>query len=230
MSNMQMFFTISLFLMATLMPIEAIHYQVINNATGTAGGTRFDNEIGIPWSAQTLRHASKFIWKIFQQGEGERNNKVEEILMIVEISEYIAYEEDNEIHVSTEYIANYVGDLMFEIKGILFHETTHVWQWFGNGEAPAGLTEGVADYVRLKAGLVPPHWPKRGTGKKWDEGYAVTAYFLEYCNGLKDGFVAKLNEKMKDCYSEDYLVHLLGKNVDDLWKDYKAKYNTTITT
>lgn len=63
----QIFLFAWLLLMASLTPTEAVYYQVINNGTGTPGGTRFDNEMGIPWSAHTLKHASNFIWRIFQQ-------------------------------------------------------------------------------------------------------------------------------------------------------------------
>ncbi|KAL1812027.1 hypothetical protein ACET3Z_022092 [Daucus carota] len=226
MPTMPIFSIISLLLIPTLVPIEAVYYQVKNKGTSTPGGTRFDNEIGIPWSAHTLKHASNFIWRIFHQQNSDDRAKVDNITMIVQDSEYIAYEENNQIHVDTKYIANYVGDVKVEIKGVLYHETTHIWQWNGNGTAPSGLIEGVADYVRLKSGLAPPHWRKRGMGVNWDDGYDITAHFLEYCNGLRDGFVAELNGKMKYSYSEDYFVHLLGKNVNDLWMNYKARYNT----
>ncbi|KAI6678088.1 hypothetical protein NL676_038884 [Syzygium grande] len=90
---------------------------------------------------------------------------------------------------------------------------------------PGGLIEGIADFVRLRSG--PGHvpgWVQPGQGNRWDQGYDVTAHFLDYCNGLRKGFVAKLNKKMRTGYSDDYFVDLLGKNVDQLWKDYKAKY------
>jgi hypothetical protein len=38
------------------------------------------------------------------------------------------------------------------VTGVLYHEVTHVWQWNGQGRANGGLIEGIADYVRLKAG------------------------------------------------------------------------------
>ncbi|KAF2294614.1 hypothetical protein GH714_013693 [Hevea brasiliensis] len=62
-----------------------------------------------------------------------------------------------------------------------------------------------------------------GKGDRWDQGYDITAKFLEYCNALKNGFVAELNKKMKSAYSDQYFVDLLGKSVDQLWSDYKAK-------
>lgn len=101
---------------------------------------------------------------------------------------------------------------------------THVWQWNGNGQAPHGLIEGIADYVRLKAGYGSSHWVKPGQGARWDLGFDVTARFLEYCEGLKVGFVAELNKKMKNSYSDKFFVELLGKPVEQLWKDYKAKH------
>ncbi|OJD15857.1 hypothetical protein AJ78_03910 [Emergomyces pasteurianus Ep9510] len=67
---------------------------------------------------------------------------------------------------------------------------------------PSGLVEGIADFVRLKAGLVPPHW-KRPTGKaergeKWDQGYQATAFFLEWIEDVKigKGAVGMLNDRL----------------------------------
>uniref|UniRef100_A0A2N9GAW3 Uncharacterized protein n=1 Tax=Fagus sylvatica TaxID=28930 RepID=A0A2N9GAW3_FAGSY len=117
-----------------------------------------------------------------------------------------------------------LGDARIEVIGVLYHETTRVWQWSGNNEAPIGLITGIADYVRLKAGWASPHWVQRGSGLRWNEGFAVTAYFLDYCNALNDGFVAEVNALMKYYYSDSFFVKLMGKSVDELWIDYKAHY------
>lgn len=45
-----------------------------------------------------------------------------------------------------------------EIKGVLVHEMVHTMQFNGKGTCPGGLIEGIADWVRLRAGLSPPHW------------------------------------------------------------------------
>jgi len=38
---------------------------------------------------------------------------------------------------------------------VIYHEVAHSWQWFGAADrVPGGLIEGIADYVRLKAGYV----------------------------------------------------------------------------
>lgn len=43
----------------------------------------------------------------------------------------------------------------------------HILQWDGNCEAFSGLTEGMADFVRMKAGYA-------GVGSRWDRGYEIT--------------------------------------------------------
>ena len=127
---------------------------------------------------------------------------------------------------SATYLGAFSGDVKGEFTGVLYHEMTHVWQWNGDGEAPGGLIEGIADFVRLRSGYVPGHWVGPGQGDRWDQGYDVTAWFLDYCNGLRSGFVAELNKKMRTGYSDSYFVDLLERSVDQLWKDYKAKYAT----
>ena len=47
-----------------------------------------------------------------------------------------------------------------EIRGVLVHELVHCLQHNGRNTCPGGLVEGVADFVRLRAGLAPPHWKR----------------------------------------------------------------------
>ncbi|GAB4856583.1 hypothetical protein Ancab_014500 [Ancistrocladus abbreviatus] len=215
-----------LLLLSSIQPTHAVDYEVINNAANTPGGERFTNEVGTDYSRDTLSAATTFIWQIFQQDNPADRKDVQKITLIVESIDGVAYTQNNEIHLSANYVAGYSGDVKTEITGVLYHEMTHVWQWNGNGQANGGLIEGIADYVRLKAGYAPSHWVKPGQGDRWDQGYDVTAYFLDYCNSLRDGFVAELNKKMRDGYSDSFFNDLLGKSVDQLWSDYKAKYNS----
>ncbi|EOY18815.1 Uncharacterized protein TCM_043303 [Theobroma cacao] len=59
------------------------------------------------------------------------------------------------------YMGNYSGDVKREFTGIIVHEADHVEQWNGNGQTLGGLIEGIADYIRLKAGYAPPHWVRQ---------------------------------------------------------------------
>ncbi|XP_030944605.1 uncharacterized protein LOC115969166 [Quercus lobata] len=205
--------------------IHAVEYVVTNNARNTPGGVRFNNEIGSKYSKQTLISATDFIWRLFQQNSNADRKNVAKVSLFIDDMDGVAYARNNEIHVSARYINGYSGNVKTEITGVLYHESTHIWQWNGNGQStPGGLIEGIADYVRLKAGYAPSHWVKPGQGDRWDQGYDVTALFLDYCNSLRNGFVAELNKKLRNGYSANFFVELLGKNVDQLWKDYKAKY------
>jgi hypothetical protein len=188
------------------------------------GGVRFRDQIGAQYATQTLDAATQFIWKVFQQNTPADRKTVQKVSLFVDDMDGVAYTSNNEIHLSARYVNSYSGNLKNEITGVLYHEMTHVWQWNGNGQANGGLIEGIADYVRLKANYAPSHWVKPGQGNKWDQGYDVTARFLDYCNGLRNGFVAELNKLMRNGYSDQFFVQLLGKTVDQLWKDYKAKY------
>ena len=205
---------------------QAVKYTVTNNALSTAAGVRFRDEICAANAKQTLNSATQFIWRLFQQNTPADRKNVQRISLLVDDMDGVAYAINNEIHLSARYVGNYTGNVKQEITGVLYHEVTHVWQWNGNGRANGGLIEGIADYVRLKAGYAPSHWVKPGQGQKWDQGYDVTAYFLDYCNSLRNGFVAELNKKMRTGYSDQLFVQILGKTVVQLWNDYKAKFGS----
>ncbi|XP_065872676.1 uncharacterized protein [Euphorbia lathyris] len=218
-------FIISLLvILATIAGNHAVDYTVTNTAASTAGGARFASQIGVEYSKTIMSAASEFIWRMFQQPNvGDRKN-IQQVKLFIDDMDGVAYATNNEIHFSAKYIGSYSGDLKKEFSGVIYHEMTHIWQWNGNGQAPGGLIEGIADYIRLKANYIPSHWVKPGQGDRWDQGYDVTARFLEYCNEIRNGFVAELNKKMRSGYSDRYFVDLLNKSVDQVWRDYKAKY------
>ncbi|TKY50991.1 Basic secretory protease [Spatholobus suberectus] len=184
-----------LLFLSTLHETQAVKFTVTNNALKTPGGVAFRDKIGAAYAKRVVVEANRFILRVvFQQ-----------------------YNDDDRKNVRK-------GDAKTALAGVLYHEMTHVRQWDGNGQAPGGLIEGIADFVRLKANYAPSHWVKPGQGQKWDQGYDVTAHFLDYCDSLKNGFVAQLNKLMRTGYSNQFFVQLLGKPVDKLWREYKAKY------
>ena len=108
-----------------------------------------------------------------------------------------------------------------EMLGVLVHEMVHCWQW--SGKAPTGLIEGIADWVRLNAGLAPPHW-KRHKSDTWDAGYETTGYFLDWLERHKcgEGAVRNLNAWLrKNSYDKDAIWHdLCGHSIEKLWQEY----------
>ncbi|KAK7280296.1 hypothetical protein RJT34_25358 [Clitoria ternatea] len=218
------------FLVFAIHGTRAVEYSVTNNALTTPGGVTFRDKIGAAYAKQTLDSATQFIWRVFQQNTPADRKNVQKVSLFVDdihdMDGVVAYTNtsNDDIHLNARYVNSNSGDLKTGITGVLYHEMTHVWQWYGNGQAPGGLIKGMADYVRLKANYAASNWGKPGEGQKWDQGYTVTAYFLDYCDSLKSGFVAQLNKLMRTGYSDQFFVQLLGKSVDQLWRDYKAKY------
>ena len=138
-------------------------------------------------------------------------------------------DDHKEIHLSLDYVQNFAEkpkECRHEIIGVVTHEMVHCYQYNGHGTAPWGLIEGIADFVRLKAGLAPPHWkgPKEELGERWDSGYQKTAYFLNWLEERHgSGSVGKINETMVEKYDEDKFwpgIFGEGNNIDTLWKSY----------
>ncbi|KAF4551930.1 Hypothetical protein D9617_11g007770 [Elsinoe fawcettii] len=108
-----------------------------------------------------------------------------------------------------------------ELLGVICHELVHCYQWNALGSAPGGLIEGVADFVRLRAGFVPPHWKRQG-GRDWDAGYQTTGYFLDWLEGkCGEGAVRRLNEALREReYKDGLWKELFGEEVGRLWGEY----------
>ena len=134
-----------------------------------------------------------------------------------------------EIHFSTDYIAGVPNDRRkSEMLGVLRHEMVHCWQWAAKGTCPSGLIEGIADWVRLRSNLVPPHWKREWDGD-WDAGYQHTGYFLDYLEDrFGDGTVMKINEHLRDReYNEDsFWMECCHHPIKTLWKDYGKKMDS----
>ncbi|KXL43879.1 MAG: hypothetical protein FE78DRAFT_151411 [Acidomyces sp. 'richmondensis'] len=129
-----------------------------------------------------------------------------------------------EIHLSCSFLAKLADDgARHEILGVICHELVHCFQFAAEGTAPGGLIEGVADWVRLKAGLAARHWKREAEGR-WDAGYQKTGYFLEYLEQrFGEGTVRRMNAVLGEGrYDEKALFARCcgGKEVEELWRDY----------
>lgn len=132
-----------------------------------------------------------------------------------------------EIHFSLNYIARSRADQRYELLGVLCHELVHCFQWNAEGTCNGGLIEGIADWVRLRAGLAAQHWRREAEGD-WDSGYQHTGYFLEWLEQkFGPGTVRKLNGCLrKGKYSDDLFKKCCdGQSVEDLWQQYGEYLN-----
>ncbi|KAF9245913.1 hypothetical protein BU15DRAFT_40879 [Melanogaster broomeanus] len=150
---------------------------------------------------------------------------VKSITLVLRSFEGVAYtfgsHTDKEIHLSLDYIATSASRARDEISGVLVHEVVHCYQYNAKDTCPAGLIEGIADFVRLNAGYAPPHWRAVG-GNRWDAGYDTTAYFLDWIEKrCGKGTIRKLNAYMKDSkYDEKIFTPVASDSVDNLWNLY----------
>uniref|UniRef100_A0A0E0EZ95 Uncharacterized protein n=1 Tax=Oryza meridionalis TaxID=40149 RepID=A0A0E0EZ95_9ORYZ len=196
----------------------AVTFDATNTASSTAGGQRFDREVGVDYAKQVLADASSFIWDAFDQpGDGGDRKPVDAVTLTVEDIDGVAFTSGDGIHLSARGTS---GDARAEVTGVLYHEATHVWQWgLQDYAAHSWVYEGITDFVRLRA----PATRRPGQGNSWEDS-SVTARFFDYCDSVKPGFVADLNAKLKNGYNVDYFVQITGKTVQQLWQDYKDKY------
>ncbi|KAF5757559.1 hypothetical protein HanXRQr2_Chr17g0828171 [Helianthus annuus] len=205
-------------------------YVVINEAPTHGGGIKFVKVIGgIPYTQKIMRHINKFIWyKVFKQNTPADQKPLDNVTVFIKDfvgAEGIAWGNDR-INISAVFLRDYPGPMSLKwiFTSLMHHEMTHVFQWNGEGKTPAPLVEGIADYTVLKANYNPPGFNMPGSGDRWDQGYDYTTRFLEYCDELVPDFVAKLNNMMRKTYDVSFFHNLTGKPVEELWKDYKAKY------
>jgi hypothetical protein len=136
-------------------------------------------------------------------------------------------DEHKEIHFSVHHFADTdESRRVDEVLGVLTHELVHCVQWNAVGTCPGGLVEGIADWVRLRAGYIPPHWKPDPSGE-WDSGYERTGYFLDFLDTVYgDGTVRRINQTLRhQKYDEDtFWPGLFGKGIKDLWKSYTQTF------
>ncbi|KAF5448215.1 hypothetical protein F2P56_028771 [Juglans regia] len=180
-AQLSLIFLSSLLLLApALHGTQAVEFIVSNRAETTPGGVTFNNQLGVEYTRQTMESASNFIWNIFQQSNEADRKSVQRVPLFVDDMEpdKIAYTtisngNNYEIHVGDDYIQRIMGDMIkTDFNGVLYHEMVHVWQWHDYGTYRSGnVSEGIADFVRLKANYVPNSgWVQPGGGDHWDQG------------------------------------------------------------
>ncbi|KAI4367510.1 hypothetical protein MLD38_023241 [Melastoma candidum] len=207
-------------------PIDPIlGFNVTDN---TPGNSRFKRAIGRDHALEVLRNAAYFAQEMLgPDGLGRGFAYVKLTIENFGGNQTVAaISTGTQIRLNSMYIENFTGDVKYEFNGIVFHENAKMWLQARQGLAPRWILTGIMDFVRLEGGWPSQRWPKRGSGSRWTNGYAITAFFLEYCSRNKKYFVRELNSMMKRGYSNHYFAQLLGKDVHELWDDYKSLYGT----
>jgi hypothetical protein len=142
---------------------------------------------------------------------------------------------DITVMISTHFLAIVAGQgrsVLDEITGVLLHEMTHMYQ---NDDQAAGegtyarlgnVVEGVADFVRIRAGHTPSGATPAKTGEWDDVGYTKPAFFLLWIDGRHPDFLYRLNLSMAAgdgvAWSPDAFATITGESVAALWSEYGA--------
>lgn len=143
------------------------------------------------------------------------------------------------IFFSSLYLKNKKGEmsdkeLVDEIVGVLYHELTHGYQYspkgagaYSGGTDFFGFLEGMADYVRLKAGY--SSYKYRKAGGHWNDGYKTTAFFIDWLHTKDADFVYKMNQTANTIipWSWDAATkNILAQSTQSLWDEYQAYLKT----
>ncbi len=125
----------------------------------------------------------------------------------------------NSSYLQTFASSHTASETTYEIDGLLVYTMSLFYQDLA---APAGVVQGVADFVRYRAG----YWTEsaRSPGGNWDDGFQTTAFFFDYVDKQSPSFVYRLNQAIGTGYSVDLFVTLTGKDVITLWNEYQATF------
>ncbi|OXA60270.1 hypothetical protein Fcan01_05133 [Folsomia candida] len=100
--------------------------------------------------------------------------------------------------------------------GSMIHEMAHVIQKYK--KCDFWITEGIADWVRYF------HYERNrpvrpGRTKSYRDGYATSAYFLNWIESRYKGIIYYLNKSCREgTYTENIFERFTGYNVDQLWE------------
>lgn len=136
-------------------------------------------------------------------------------------------------HIEKSFAGNNAKKVLFETRGVLLHELTHVYQL-----SPQGIgtyeddrvfwcfIEGMADAVRVaNGGFLPEDRPKGGN---YMDGYRTTGFFLVWLRDNKDpDFLRKFNASTLEVIPWSFgaaIKYVLGENadIDELWYEYQV--------
>jgi hypothetical protein len=167
--------------------------------------------------------------------EDRRHETVNLHLMV---NENLADTGGNTIRFDLNYIDGFKDDpegALLEFHGVLVHESTHLYQNYGNG----GLGEGMADFVRIRTGLYEPG--RRQAGGNWTDPYTTSGFFFSWLAGpsvyhadgrdphnVDIGYLINKTIGQNGSGGSDgqfgvpqLLKEQFGEDVDTLWNEYQ---------
>jgi hypothetical protein len=204
-----------------------------------AGGQRFMTALGGTTEAVTAtvqqmgREICRYLYRAAE--EVRPANEIE--LIVDPMYAGIAGKSGNvgkvRVRFGASYLAAYTGDVAREVKGILYHEMTHIYQ---NDDKPEGLGaggwSGLAQYYESHADAVRTHMGFSSCGAPnktgtWDRGaYCVRAHWWLWLENQYPDFLYKLNLQMRGgdnmVWTPARGATIVNKPFEELWTEYQA--------
>ena len=137
------------------------------------------------------------------------------------------------VSISSRYLQQYKdsgGDVAREIKGILYHEMTHMYQHDdkpeGNWPGLANYYEATADAVRIRFGHAPDGC-RPGKTRSWENhNYCSGGYWWLWVDTKHPDFLYKLNLQLRGrdgrAWKPADATAIAGVSLDALWTEYQA--------
>ena len=190
----------------------------------------------IPDPVATLQEMACRSCSLLYRSADEVPRVHDELNLVIDDHDGVAYAGGNSIHISTRHIQNYdnLESARVEFRGVLLHEVTHLYQENG-GSSDGALIEGIADFVRVRAGLYGPG--RCGGGDSWDGPYTISGCFFSWLAGPAEyheqghpeadpdiGY--RINALMSDGKNaiRDEIEETFGTDVNSLWNQYKDDF------
>lgn len=194
----------------------------------TTGQRRSDLEAAYPDLKGTLEKAIQTnCAKLFARQQDVPAGKKPVDLIMVNHSDIIAFASTSENSGSITLSASFFLERAaqkdtFDAVGALHHEAVHLYQQ-NRSRFPSWAIEGMADFVRYRSGYVKESQRRRGGN--YDDAYNTTAFFFDYLDKKKPGFVQRMLQAMGDRntpYSPSWFTREAGSPLAELWSAYQA--------
>lgn len=208
---------------------------VFDNQHAEGGGALFDELF--PDIESEMKDIACTVCSILYRSPDEipQNKRHSTINLTIDAHDGVAYASGNSITISVNHLQNYTNpsSAFIEFRGVMVHETAHLYQHYGNG----GTGEGMADNVRIRVGLYSPG--RCNPGGSWRDAYTTSGCFYSWLTGPSsyhenhhpsadpnlpyaiNGVLAGTSGEGAYTAVANLLLATFGQDVDALWTAYQ---------
>ncbi|RWW65364.1 hypothetical protein BHE74_00027337 [Ensete ventricosum] len=196
-----------------------IDISIVNSAVGSRAGRRFDlNFVSNGRANRIVHHASRFVEQALYPEEAYPRKPISHIILHLASNDLDSVTSvspgagsgDYTIHLSPSLMSAADGD--DALASEVHRAVARLRLWDAQQAAPSPLLEAVADYLAVAAGFFP-----QSSNKTCNVSSYWSAEFLQYCEGRRNGFIARLNRGMRERWSESTVDDALGSPVRQVY-------------